>query len=287
MRIAIVLFLFLSAMSSSVNAQYVYLSPTGGCSVDGIDCLGWYSEFYVFLSSQGITNTVGTSFYVEGDEFSTFGPENVQSVIPHEGVVIVGGDIFSGIELSWPEGAYDSDTLLTVVLNPDNMPSFSVMVFTKNIQLFRTIGDPLALDDFVFFCSHCYGSSASIWWQHADTLTAVIGKQTTLDLPCQGSSTGGMSGTYLEAYDELGWVDECTHCSVGVDCAPCPWNVQHVLVTVYVPEGANVGDTSKLRVIPTGPCCWDDSTSVYVKAIDEIGTEERSWGNIKSLIKTE
>jgi len=165
------------------------------------------------------------------------------------------------------------------------MPLFQWMLFTKNIHLSIASGEPLLLDDFMFYCSHCTGmAGGTIWWQHADTISAAIGQQTTLDLPCIGESGGGFSGTDLEAYDELGWVDDCVHCSVPIICGACPWNITNVLVSISIPEGVEEGTVNRLRMLPIGPCCLDDSTSVYVKAIDVSGTEESSWGSIKRLI---
>ena len=201
--------------------------------------------------------------------------------------MIESGDLFSGIRLSWAEGTYVIDTLLTIKLDPDNMPLFSWRVLTKDIELYRASGESLQLDDFIFYCSHCTGlGGGTIWWQHADTLNALIGKQTLLDLPCIGNSAGGLSGTILETYDELDWISGCTHCSVSIDCGPCPWDVQNVIVHVTVPPDVDEGTIDKIRIIPAGPCCFGESTSVYVRAVPGIGTEETSWGRIKSRMKT-
>ncbi|UCF06560.1 MAG: hypothetical protein JSV33_05910 [bacterium] len=285
MKTAIYVLLMLVAIPHPIMAQYVYLSPTGGCSIDGIGCMDGFSEFYIFIHTEVVTNAIGTSFYIEGDENSQFGIENILNVQTHEDVVIESGDLFSGITLSWPEGQYIYDTLLTVEFDPDNPPIFSWMVFTRDIELYRASGDTLHLDDFMFYCSHCTGmAEGTIWWQHPDTIKAEIGKQSVIDIPCIGNSSGGLSGTYLDAFDDLGWIDECTHCGVGIDCGPCPWDVQHVLLTISIPSDVEKGTTNKVRLIPSGPCCLDDSTSLYVTALPTIGTEKTSWGTIKKLL---
>lgn len=286
MRAAICWMLFLLAVPIPLAAQHVYSSPIDGCSIDGIGCLDGLSEFYVFIRTEGVPNSKGTYFYIEGDEYSQFGGNNVLSVEPHEGVVIEGGDLFSGMTLSWPVGQYTSDTLLTIRLDPLNMPLFSMLVFTKDIELYTATEDTLFLDDFIFYCSHCTGLGDDfIEWQHPDTVTALMGEQTILALPCIGNSGGGFSGTDLYAYDTYGWIDECTYCSVSIDCGPCPWDVQHVLVTISIPDGIPDGTTDRVRLIPSGPCCLDDSTAIYIRAVSEVGVEESSWGAIKRLFE--
>lgn len=285
MKTAIYVILLLAAIPHPLTAQYVYLSPTGGCSVDGTGCMNYFPEFYIFILSEDVSDAIGAHFYIEGDEYSQFGIENILNVELHDGVVIEGGDLFSGITLSWPEGQYTSDTLLTLEFDPDNLPILSWAAFTRDIELYRADGDTLHLDDFMFYCSHCTGmAGGTIWWQHPDTVTAAIGEQSVLDLPCIGDSGGGLSGTYLDAFDLFGWVEECTFCSVGIDCGPCPWDAQHVLVTLTIPGEVEEGTTNLIRLIPSGPCCLDDSTAVYVKAISGSGTEETSWGRMKRLL---
>jgi hypothetical protein len=288
MKTAIYAILFLLTFPHPLLAQYVYLSPTGGCSVDGTGCMDYYAQFYLFIRAEDVSNSTGASFFIEGDEYSQLGSDNILSIEAHEGVVIESGDLFSGMTLSWPEGQYTSDTLLTIALDPDNLPALGWAVFTRDIRLYRVTGNTLYPDDFMFYCSHCYGTGEdAIWWQHPDTVTAVIGKQSLIDLPCIGESPGGFSGTDLDAFDANGWIDECTHCSVGIDCGPCPWDVQHVLVAISIPNGTEEGTTDLVRLIPSGPCCMDDSTSVYVRAVSESGTARSSWGAIKHLYKDE
>jgi hypothetical protein len=286
MRAAICWMLFLLAIPIPLNAQFVYFSPNGSCSIDGTGCLDGFSEFYVFIRAEAVLNTTGSYFYIEGDEFSQFGSNNVLSVEPHEGVVIESGDLFSGMTLSWPAGQYASDTLLTIHLDPLNMPLFSMLVFTRGIELCTASEDTLFLDDFIFYCSHCTGLGDDfIEWQHPDTIDALIGAQTVLEIPCIGHSAGGFSGTDLDVFDENGWVDECTYCSVSIDCGPCPWDVQHVLVTISIPDGITGGTTDRLRLIPSGPCCLGDSTAFYIQAVSEVSVEESSWGKIKETYK--
>jgi hypothetical protein len=286
MRAAICWMLFMFAIPIPLAAQYVYFSPIDGCSIDGTGCLDGFTEFYVFIRSEAVSNATGTYFYIEGDEFSQFGSSNVLSVEPHDGVVIENGDLFSGMTLSWPSGQYASDTLLTVHLDPLDMPLLSNLVFTRDLEIYTTEEDTLFLDDFTFYCSLCDGLGDSfIEWQHPDTVDALIGTQTVLDIPCIGNSGGGFSGTDLEAFDAYDWITECTYCGVSIDCGPCPWDVQHVLVTISIPDGITGGTTDRVRLIPLGPCCLDDSTAFYVQAVTEVGVEESSWGEIKGLYK--
>ena len=284
MRASILLMLLLFAFTIPLAAQFVYFSPTGGCSIDGNGCLDEYTVFCLFIRAEDISNTTGTYFYIEGDEFSQFGADNILSVKPHDGVVVESGDLFSGMTLSWPAGQYVSDTLLTVHLDPLDMPLLSMMVFTKDIELYTATEDTLLLDDFMFYCSLCDGLGDNIIeWMHPDTIDALIGTQTVLEIPCIGHSAGGFSGTDLEAFDTNGWIDECTDCNVSIDCGPCPWDVQHVLLTVSIPDGITGGTSSRIRMIPTGSCCLDDSTAFYIKAVTAVGVEESSWGRIKKI----
>jgi hypothetical protein len=286
MRALMFLICLLLAFPISLAAQYVYFSPTGGCSLDGNGCLDGYTVFHVFIRAEDVSNTTGAHFYVEGNEFSQFGDENILSVDPHDGVVIESGDLFSGMTLSWPAGQYVSDTLLTVDLDPLEMPLLSMAVFTKDIELYTADGDTLFPDDFVFYCSLCDGLGDNIIeWLHPDTIDVLIGTQAVIEIPCIGHSAGGFSGTDLDAFDTNGWIDECTSCGVSVDCGPCPWDVQHVLVTVSIPDGITGGTTDRIRLIPTGPCCLDDSTAFSVQAVTEVGVVESSWGKIKETYK--
>jgi len=284
-KIAMVtLFIISMIFPEQAHAQYLYFSPTGHCSVDGINCWQYFSEYYVFIRFPGLSDCIGASFRLESD---VFGPEDFVSVDPHMGVIIENGDLFSGITLSWPAGHYTNDTLLTIPieLNEPHSSAWNV-AWTREVKIFKANGDTLYLDDVRFYCSHCYGYGGdTIRWKHPDTLVATIGKQSTLDIPCIGSSAGGLSGTYLDVVEQLNWVDGCTHCGVHVECGPCPWSIQHVYVHLSVPSETSPETHNLIRLIPSGPCCMDDSTSFYVRAVPEIGVEETSWGKLKSLFK--
>jgi len=284
MKLRIFILLFITMLTPSILlSQYIYFSPNGHCSSDGIGCAGYYAEYYIFLRIPNGSDCTGSSFRLESD---VFGPEDFASVDPHEGVIIENGDLFSGITLSWPVGQYTNDTLLTIPieLNEPHSDAWEV-AWTREVKIFKTNGDTLYLDDVLFYCSHCYGSGGSIWWQHPDTLTAIIGKQSILDISCIGSSGGGLQGTSIDVFEQLDWVDGCTNCSVMVNCGPCPWDIQHIYVHLSVPSDVSEGAVNLIRLVPSGMCCLDDSTSFFVKAISETGVEGSSWGKIKSLFR--
>jgi len=284
MKLGIYILLFITMlMPGRIFGQYLYFSPTGDCSADGVGCGSYFSTYYVFINVPQIADATGASFRLESEEF---GPEDFASVDPHDGVNIESGDLFSGITLSWPTGQYSNDTLLTIPIERNEPHASSMQVaWTRDIEVYIANGDTLYMEDFLFFCSHCYGSWASIQWQHPDTFTAAIGKQTVLDISCVGSSGGGLTGTDLDVSDQLNWVDGCTQCGVACDCAPCPWDLQHVLVSISIPEDMSEGTVDFVQLTPSGPCCLEDSTSFFVKAISETGVEGSSWGKIKSLYK--
>ena len=269
-----------------VQGQYLYFSPTGGCSVDGIGCLEMYQKFYIFISAEDTPGINGSSFRVEADEYSDFTMDNVLSVEPHDQVTIVGGDLITGMELSWPADLYGFDTLLTVTLDPDNLPWWSWSVFTRDIVLYRESNDPLSLPDFLFYCSHCYSGGGGFYWVNPDTMIAVIGAETIIELEALGYSSGGFSGTLFDVFDELGWYQGCIDCSCWINCGMCPWDLQTVQVRINIPPEIEQGTIDRVRVIPTGPCCMSDSTFVYVIAVPDISVENaNSWGRLKSLHK--
>jgi hypothetical protein len=283
MRIALAMLIVLSVIPGQIAARYVYFSPTGGCSVDGIGCMGGFLVFYVFIRAPDVQDARGARFFVEADEHSVFGNEHISSIETHENVEIEEGDLFSGITLSWPAGQYSDDTLLTVVIDPDNKPVLSMGVYTKSVQLYCSSGDTLQLDDFLFHCSHCATpTSAWIDWLHPDTVLVQIGSSGAVSIDCLGHTDGfGMTGTSFNAFDQEGWLDGCVGCSVTCLCGICPWDVTSILINVTVPDGVHPGTASLLRLLPAGPCCFEDSTSLYLYAVPDIGVETKSWGRLK------
>jgi hypothetical protein len=276
--------LTLLLIPSQAAGQYLYFSPNGGCASDGVSCWVYFQTYYIFLRIPDVHDATGASFRLESE---AFGPEDFASVNAYGDVVIEGGDVFTGITLSWPSGLYDNDTLLTIPieLNEPHSDLYPWLIGrTRDIEIYTASGDTLQLDNFLFFCSHCHGGGGGISWDRPDTVTAVIGEQTTIDISAIGSADG-VTGTHLDALDQLGWVSGCSHCSVTCVCAPCPWDVQHVLVHISIPSDVQDGTVDEVRLIPSGPCCLRDSTSFLVKAVAPIAVEKSSWGRMKNLFK--
>ena len=286
MKTLIVMSILLCLIPCQILAQYVYFSPNGDCSVDGSGCMNYFSEFHIFILAQDVSDAIGASFFIEGYEPSDFGNEHISSIEPHDNVVIEYGDLFSGIMLSWPAGQYSTDTLLTMRIDLNNPPVLSMGVYTKDIRLYRSNGDTLHLDDFLFYCSYC-SMPTSVWidWFHQDTVMVQIGSSTEVSIDCLGHTNGfGLTGTAFNAFDQERWLNGCVDCSITCICATCPWDVTSVLVNVSVPDTVLPGTSDLLRLIPTGPCCLEDSTRLYLYAVPDVGTEKKSWGAIKRQV---
>ena len=173
-------------LAPGLHAQYAYFSPDGSCSSDGMDCMSWQTVFHIFMRDAG-PHTTGARFRLEVDGAATFGIENVGAVSPHEDVTVEEGDLFAGIELSWPDGAFAGgflDTLLTIEIDPADPPQLGLYVITRDIELYSSSAEPAILDDFMYYCSHCYQGGGWIEWVHPDTVDAVIGQSSVIDLAC-------------------------------------------------------------------------------------------------------
>ena len=266
---------------STSSGQYIYFSPTGGCAVDGTDCWYFINTYFVFIDTPGINDAIGASFRLESD---VYGPEDFSAVISHENIFVQSGDLFSGITLSWPPGLYSVDTLMTISieLNEPHNSSWTVCV-TRDIKIFKANGDTINLSDFPFECSHCYQSSVWVRWDHPDTMLAIIGEQTLLEIISTGYSTGGIAVGDFNISDEQGWIPSGTDCLVYCKCPPCPWDIQHIGLDVTIPSDVLVGTLSKVRIEPLGLCCMRDSSFFYIKATSKVPVENSSWGSIKSL----
>ena len=268
--------------AQSAAAQYLFFSPNGSCSSDGTGCWAAYQTYYVFLKAPEVPGAAGARFRLESQ---VFGPEDFAAVTPAPGVTIEGGDLFSGIELSWPPGSYTNDTLLTIsiALNPPDDNGW-IVGYTRDIELDWAGGsDPIALEDFLFDCSHCSSWDRWIVWNHADTVAAPAGAQSSVDIECVGYSTGGFSGTNFDVDDEMGWVTNCTNCGVAFLCSPCPWDVTHVGIHLDIPAEVPDGAVSRVRILPTS--ALGDSTAFYVRAASPTPVEKTSWGSLKAIFE--
>jgi hypothetical protein len=228
---------------------------------------------------------VGASFRLESE---VYGPEDFVSVEPAAGVVIEAGDLFSGIQLSFPAGRYEADTLMTIHVEPNPPdPTGIGIACTRDVRLYRQGGEMVSLDDVWFYMTHCYQSGAWIEWTHPDTVSAPIGAATTVDVYGLGNSLGGLTGTGLRIEDDMGWIVSAPGGSIMADCGPCPWQAQLVRISVAVPKETPTGTVNELRVVPTGPCCLNSLATVYVRAVPGVPVESSSWGRIKSMYRTE
>ena len=282
----VVLTIMIISTPSLVSGQYIYFSMNGDCAVDGTGCWQYANTYYIFIKAPGITDAYGASFQFESD---VFGPEDISALVPHDGVLIQSGDLHSGITLVWPPGEYSYDTLLTITTdyNEPHPVSDWLVGLTKEVQLYRVSGDPLELVDFDFICSHCYQTGLWVSWSHPDTVVAIIGEQSEIEFDATGYSIGHWWYGEFNVSDEYGWIPSDSICHVYCYCPPCPWDIHHFVINAAIPEGVPVGATSKVRIVPIGPCCRSDSSSFYIKAESKVPIEETSWGVFKSLFRGE
>jgi len=194
-----------------IQAQYVYFSPLSGCSSDGAECFSDAQEWHVFIRTEDISGVMGTHFRIDPTGYPEFSSDNILSITTNSQVTIVSGDLFTGMTLTWPTDLYSTDSLLTVTLDSDNMPSpYGTGITTRDIYLIRDSMPPIVLDDFEVHCTSCNAFWGGIHWLNPDTLTAVIGSETTIEFVAQAYGGGpGLTGVFFYVTDEIGWYQDC------------------------------------------------------------------------------
>jgi hypothetical protein len=282
--IAISIFISFVILPSDGICQYIYFSSNGNCALDGTDCWDFIDTYYIFINTPDVDDAIGAYFLFDSE---VYGPEDISTVNSHDNVQIQSGDLFSGLHLTWPSGQYSNDTLLTISVDMNEPHPVAPFIVgrTKFIELYRANGDTLALDSVSFICSHCYSSLIWVLWDHPDTTNAFIGGQTAIEIRGRGHSTGGLAHCGFFISDEQGWIAPGLSCGVFCYCPPCPWDDTRILLNVIIPDGVPYGTMNKIRIIPVGPSCMDDSSFFYVKADSTSPVAETSWGVIKSLYK--
>jgi hypothetical protein len=268
----------LGSWNGPAAGQYVYFSEAAGsCGPDGIDGWKFHSTYYVFVHAPGVRNTTGVRFRLE---LLAWGPEDIASVEPAPGVVIEEGDPLTGMTLSWPamEPTHEPALVLTFVDLPPTQVPDGPLAWTRDVTLYLSGDEALALDDNWTIPTHC--SYTRVFWNRPDTADVVIGRTSAVEVA--GVVSGpGYGGSYLEAADEQGWVQSVSPGFILATCGGCPWDWTTNEVSVEVPEETDQGTLSLLTVQPESFSV--QPAAVWLRAVKPIGVRRTTFGGIKAL----
>jgi hypothetical protein len=257
------------------NDVYVYLGDQAGvCFLD------LYTPdpqpYAVYVLSGDYTDVSGVSFRIDGD---LFGPEDVLSVTTPPDVSIVGGDVFSGIELAFSSRALDHEPVLYMEVSVHDRIGY---VVTEDVSITRG-GVTEPVPDFynsrqVF---DCFGAAPS--WDPPDTVDVRVDRDETFSFKALVSTNDVPAVTMVTATDSEGWIPEPVEEWIHGSCAWCLWDYTLVTVFVHVPQGVADGTLNPVPFQVTSYFRVIGEKTVVLRAVDPTDTRETTWGRVKAL----
>jgi hypothetical protein len=283
-KATIVVVLTLAVAAPAVADEYVYFSELPGVCFVPIGSIEDQTT-HIYVHAPDVQST-GVAFrLVLG---GNIGPEDLVSTAAADGVQILGGDILTGIVLSWAPGAMDHASVLDLVFT-DNPPldvriteSSGLLdgtITTSNIVLL-TSGGSQPIDDFVMdICCviDCFDWNA--WFTGPNAIDVAIGETTEFGVVAY------LEGSYIAgafAADDRGWVTPLGPEVIQPNCPVCPWSGVPITLTVNVPAGVAPGTESNGRVWIDGGIGDEGGLDFSLRAVEPVATEPATWGDLKA-----
>jgi hypothetical protein len=269
MRLGAVI-LALLATASIASGQQLYLSDTpNSCCPVGVTSPNHYR---VYAHSAGGENFSTAEFRIETGAFDA---EDIEFVNPMPGVVVVSGDIFSGITVTWPSQVPDHLPLIEIKILDSAQPFGEVWV--TDATMYGSGGGGVPLDpklSIIADTCHCNGCLWHI--DPPDTADVVVGAVTAVQC-LLGAECDGYVAAPFEVTDSQGWVDSWTPTALYLpdQCGECIIGMRPVQVLVLVPEGTPVGAISEVEVADRPP--------FPVRAVKPVPVTESTFGRVKAM----
>lgn len=256
---------------------YVYVSDRAGACF-----LGLYSPvpqvYGVYVDSGDYTDVSGVGFRIGGE---LFGPEQVVSVTTPPDVSIAGGDIFSGITLTFSSRALAHDPVLFIEVS--SVADYGNVV-TQNVSITRGGGNEFIPDFYTYReVVDCFGSAPN--WFPPDTVDVVVDQDESFSFKALVSTNDIPAVTKVIATDANGWIPAPVDQWVHGSCFWCPWDYTLVTVSVHVPKGTADGTLDPVPFQITSYGYVLDEKTVVLRAVEGVATEETTWGRVKALYR--